>query len=389
MNEREPTPNDLPADNATRIAIFDAMSEAAREGATALTLGELHDRVIARLRVLVPRELHNVGEREYVSDKAEVCRAAGLLDDVSGERLALTATPPQVRFPDERIRDYPAGLEQARERLDVVNSRLRESHFNVCNVIPSTADAPDSPAFRRLVASMREHGFWEHAAIYRSVDGTVIDGRARRAAAEEAGIDVEWFTFRSEPDRIDARRRDTPLQRLLVALDANATRLTDDDRRHACDAVATVAGRPWDAIAADLSVTRVWRSVRPRAYVPRFQVKLVPLQAGDQPRIHVTTDGRVMVRSLLEAAGLADYKANRLWEYVPWEMGKSDRSGGPKARFARIADLAHGIPTMLADRRSTRPRLKVEPGWDQICVWLEERSSEQGRPSGAEHDEAG
>lgn len=382
---------ELPADNAARIAIFDAMSEAARDGATSLDLGELHERVIARLRVLVPRELHNAGEREYVTSKVDVCLRAGLLShaDASGQRFELTGTRPKVRYPDDEIRDYSAGLERARERLDVINAKFRDTHFNACDLIPSTADAPGSSAFRALVASMREHGFWEHAAIYRFADGTIIDGRARRAAAEEAGVEVEWFGFRSEADRIDARRRDTPLQRLLVALDANATRLTDDERRQVFEAVARVAGRSWNDIAADLDLTQSWRSVRPRAYTPRFEVRLVPLQPGDEPRIHVTADGRVMVRSLLEAAGLADYKANRLWEYAHWEMGKSDRSGGPKARFAHIDDLADGIPRMLADRRRARGRLKVEPEWDRVCTWLQERSSRQTGPSGAEHDEVG
>src|SRR4051794_2847098 len=98
---------ELPPDNATRIAIFDAMHEARKDGHTALTGDQLQERVLARLRVLVPRELHVAGVSAYLQDKIKVCLDARLLVTTGdhGELLALSDYPPRVRFPNNEIRD--------------------------------------------------------------------------------------------------------------------------------------------------------------------------------------------------------------------------------------------------------------------------------------------
>src|SRR2546429_4032405 len=66
---------DLPADNAARIAIYDVLAAAYGE-TKAISSDELFDGVIGRLRVLVPRELHLTGERAYVDEKVEACVAS-------------------------------------------------------------------------------------------------------------------------------------------------------------------------------------------------------------------------------------------------------------------------------------------------------------------------
>src|SRR5436190_1423899 len=79
-------------DNRTRLAIFDALHTARKDGRSELTVEELYERVIPRLRVLVPRELHLAGESAYLEDKIKVCLDAQLLvtagDD--GKLLALS-----------------------------------------------------------------------------------------------------------------------------------------------------------------------------------------------------------------------------------------------------------------------------------------------------------
>ncbi len=54
---------ELPPDNTARIVLYDAMAEAAETECSfnGLTETELFDAVIPRLRILVPRELHNLG----------------------------------------------------------------------------------------------------------------------------------------------------------------------------------------------------------------------------------------------------------------------------------------------------------------------------------------
>ena len=174
---------DLPADNASRLAIFDALHDSRGvDGPLALTESELFERVIGRLRVLVPRELHLAGERPYLHDKLKACAEAGLISmgSLEGEAiLALTGKMPSVRYPDGEIRDYTPGLELARERLDGDNARLRDAGFDVRTLIPSSADEPDGQEFQALLASMREHGFLKQWWIAVQDDDVVVDGRAR------------------------------------------------------------------------------------------------------------------------------------------------------------------------------------------------------------------
>src|SRR5207253_1628267 len=59
--EARTSSEEIPPDNRTRLAIFDAMHKARKDGRFALTVEELHERVLPRLRVLVPRELHIAG----------------------------------------------------------------------------------------------------------------------------------------------------------------------------------------------------------------------------------------------------------------------------------------------------------------------------------------
>ncbi len=67
---------ELPPDNTARIVLHDAMAAATETEYSfdGLTEAQLFDRVIPRLRVLVPRELHNLGEQRYVAAKIEACR---------------------------------------------------------------------------------------------------------------------------------------------------------------------------------------------------------------------------------------------------------------------------------------------------------------------------
>ena len=107
--------------------------------------------MIGRLRVLVPRELHLVGDRAYVNEKVDACLEAGIIvarSDNGQRLLALTDQPPLVRYPDGEVRDYPAGLELARERLDRDNMRLRAAGFDVRKFIPSIADDPEGAPFQ-------------------------------------------------------------------------------------------------------------------------------------------------------------------------------------------------------------------------------------------------
>lgn len=375
MTHRD-TPRELPPDNAARVAIFDAMFDARREGARALTFDELYKRVIPRLRVLVPRELHNAGEPTYLHEKVETCVQAGLLARTSDpdERFMLTDRPPRVRYPNDEIRDYTAGLELARERLDIDNAKLRDTHFDVSELVPSPARAPDSPAFRTLVASMREHGFLKHAPVLaRPESDVILDGRARVAAAAEAGVDVVYFSYGTSPaERAYARRRDTPLHRILIYLDSNTARLSDDDRTLVHDAVASVTGRSWEEIEADLKLSRAWRGARSRPYLPLFETQRLAYRPGGEPRIHVTNaDDKVLARSLVVAAGLAPAKVDDLNDYVAFEMARSDQpGGGPRGKFARADHLLAGIEKMLADRRNANRKMKIDPEWDEISTWL-------------------
>lgn len=363
---------DLPPDNAARLAIFDVLHDSSGVGGPlALTESELFERVIGRLRVLVPRELHVAGERPYLHDKLKACAEAGLISigSLEGEAiLALTGKMPSVRYPDGEIRDYTPGLELARERLDGDNARLRAAGLDVRTLIPSSADAPDGQEFQALLESMREHGFLKQFWIAAQDDDVVIDGRARKRAAAILELNVEYVKYGSERERTAARRRDTPLNRVMIALQSNLARLGPDTVEAVHKAVAAVTRRPWDETSADLALTAPWRRSMPPEYSPQFEVDKLAFRLGGEAKIQVTADNKVMLRSLIEAGGLSNYKINLLEDYVPTERARSGHSAGRKAVFARADDLISGIATMQQERRARN--LKVDPEWDQIRDWL-------------------
>src|ERR1700761_255335 len=154
---------ELPLDNGSRLAIFDMVHDLAGADGTAGVRREgLVERVLPRLRVLVPRELHLRGERAYVEDKILACIDEGIIrpsGDGDDRSISLTGVTPRIRYPDGELRDYSPGLELARERLDADNVRLRTAGFDVRSFVPTIADDPDGPQFQALLASMREHGF--------------------------------------------------------------------------------------------------------------------------------------------------------------------------------------------------------------------------------------
>jgi hypothetical protein len=374
-------PTELEPDNATRLAIFDGMSDAAEEGQSGLTVDEIYERVIGRLRVLVPRELHIAaeqlthlprgearrlaGERAYLVEKLAVCVAAGLLTSDDDARFALTADPQAwVQYPDGSIRRYTAGLFPARERLEAANATLRK--FDIGKHVPHNDD-PTSPEFRALVCSMEEHEFLKQYAIFRFPDGTYVDGYARVSAAAEAGVDVKWLELEKlgDPEATRARRRDTPLNRILLALDANATRLTEEQRETILAAVANKAGRSWEQIASDLDSTREWRQTPSRSYTPVFEAKKLPFEPNGVPQILVTPDHKIGVRTLLVASSLSPHDARVLEGYVASpERAKVD-SSKPQI-FARADDLIAGIEDMLAD-----PKRRKDPAaWERVLTWL-------------------
>lgn len=365
--------DDLPRDNAARLAIYDAMSEwLTATDATEISIDELFEHVIGRLRVLVPRELHLAGERAYLRQKIDACIEAGMVYRRSGDDgaifLALSGSPPHVRYPDGHIRDYSAGLELARERLERDNARLRAVEFDVRNSVPSTSDNPNGAEFQALLSSMREHGYMKQFPLVRYDDGVVVDGRARQLAAAILQLEVEYLKYGSDRDRTAAKRRDTPLNRVLVALHSNEGRLPTDIVDGALKHVAEVVGRGWDEIAADLALTEAWRQSIPAEYSPWFDVTRYAFRDSDEPRVQATSDHKVMLRSLVEAAGLSNYKIDMLRDYVPFERARSAFSAGRKAVFAQADHLITGIAGMQAERQAAR--LKLDPEWDQIREWL-------------------
>lgn len=366
---------ELPIDNAARLAIFDVMHDAAgKDGPLPLTESELFERVITRLRVLVPRELHIAGDRPYLHDKLIACADAGLISmgSLDGEAiLALTGKPPSIRYPDGEIRDYTPGLVPALERLDGDNARLRGDSFDVRTLVPTSADEPDGPDFQALLASMREHGFLKQWWIAIYDDDVVIDGRARKKAAEILELKIEHVKYGSDRERTAARRRDTPLNRVLVALEGNRARLSSEVVEAVRDAVADVTRRPWEQTAADLALTAQWRLSMPPAYQPRFEVRTLAFRSDTEPKIQVTADNKVQLRSLVESGGLSNYKIKYLNDYVPMERALS--GAGQKAIFARAEDLIAGIAAMQLERRAAK--LKVEPEWEHIRDWLVETFS--------------
>lgn len=359
---------ELPPDNASRVTIFDALALAPpREQDGGLTAGELLQRIIGRLRVLVPQELHVMGEQEYVNSKIGGCLESGILrwspDD--SDRYVLGDEMPMVRYPDGSVRAYVPGLDPARERLEADDSRLRRASFNVRHIIKPASARHKSESFRQLVASMREHGFMDQFPLSVSATAGVIDGLARQAAAAEAGIELKKHHQHEVP-----KRRDTPLHHALLVIDANAERLTEEEVLNVHEAIADQARRPWSEIENDLALTREWRRTEPKKYVAEFEVDLVPFRPEGDAVVQVTTDQtRVMLRPLMEAAGVAVYNHKDLAPFVAFEEARTKLSGRP-ANFVRVADAIVGIGKMQRDRR--RKRLKVHSGWDQIQTWLAE-----------------
>lgn len=359
----------LPPDNASQRAIYDALHTG---GSGTMAEEDLFRQVIGRLRILVPRELHFAGERPFFEEKLDSCVAAGIVlvsSGGEGERtVAPTGRRPRIRFPDGEVRDYPPGLEPARERLDADNARLRAAGFDVREVLPSAADEPGGPEFQALLTSMREHGFLKQFPILRHEDGVIVDGRARLLAAATLHLEVEYLKYGSDRDRTIARRRDTPLDRVLVALHSNAARLSAEMVETAHQRVADVTGRPWEKTAADLAITREWRLSVPTEHAVTFEVEKIAYRDEGEANVQVTADDKVMLRSLIRAAGLDGYKIDVLRDYVPFEQARSAHSGGRKAVFVRIPDLIDGIATMLQDRRAANR--KIDPEWEQIRDWL-------------------
>jgi hypothetical protein len=362
---------DLPPDNAARLAIYDALFGEEGTPGSEVTPDELFEQVIGRLRILVPRELHNLGERTYVDEKIRACIDAGIIttrSDSGRWLLVLSGQLPQVRYPDGDIHDYTPGLELARERLDGDNARLRAVGFDVRNLVPSIADEPDGPQFKALLESMREHGFLKQFPVVEHEDGCVVDGRARVRAAAILKINVVYLKLLTVKDKKAARRRDNPLNRVMVATHSNAERLATDHLEVVHEGVAAATRRSWAATAADLELTRGWRLSMPPEYSPVFDVEKLPYRPGDEPKVQVTSDAKVMLRSLVETAGLASYKIDtQLAEYVTIEDVRTQFSGR-KAKFARADDLITGIAAMQRERRSAGRTL--DPEWEQISTWL-------------------
>jgi hypothetical protein len=366
--KRPPVAEQLPPDNAARIAIYDALSAAQDDGQTALGSDELRSRVIGRLRVLVPRELHVIGEQAYLEDKISACAEAGILKRMgpAPQVIALGDVRPRVAYPDGTIHDYEAGLDAAKERLQADDVKLRQGRFDVHQLVRSVADDQESEAFKMLVASMRERGYLEQFPVLESADGRVVDGRARLAAAEKAGTTAKRL-------RIEARR-DTPLHHALLWLDANCTRISQADRQAVHDPIEQLT-RPWTSIEKDLERTREWRLADPQKYVAHLPVKLVKFHPDDEePKVQITTDGsRVMLRPLQEATGVKVHTYTWLEPHVAMERARTNVSpSGNPAIFVDVVKAISGIETMQRERRENKR--KIDPGWDDIRRWLEELS---------------
>lgn len=372
MAKERVTEGELPGDNAARIAIYDAFAAPAPDGRTKRSIvsdEELLELVMGRLRVLVPREIHIAGDpAAYLREKISACIGGGLMERVGPPPglLRLTGVSPRIRYPDGELRDYQAGMEPARERLQMDDTRLRAAKFDVHKLVPSISKR--SADFKALVESMREHGYLAQYPVAEGTDGVVVDGRARVAAAASAGVE---FAKTAIPTR-----RDTPLHRALLVLDTNRRRISEEQRAEVLEAIASITGREWPAIAADLALTREWRRpTRRKKSSYKMQVTKLQYRPDQKPKVHVTDDGsRVMLRSLVQAAGLAGYKINKLKPYAPMEPAKSNLS--PRALFVRVADAIDGIEAMQREDRAAK-RL-VEAEWDEIRTWLIKTSADGG-----------
>lgn len=364
---------ELPPDNSARIAIFDDLCEfggSARTKHRVIPTDQLFERVIGRLRILVPRELHLAGDRPYFDEKLRVCIEADIACSADGG-VALGDEAPFIQYPDGKIRQYPAGLQAARTRLERDDATLRRANFDVRKLVPSLADARRSPAFRALVTSMREHGYLKQFPIVRGADGELIDGRARIAAAAVAGVTA----VESKEEERPPNRLDTPLHRVVLLVAVNASRMIDEDRARVLDAVTETTGRLWTEIESDLVLTREWRRAIRRPYVAFFEVEEVPFRPGESElNIPITLDGpvRVGIRKLVEVAGMSNYKIQEeLRGHVIEERARTQLTSRP-AIFVEISNAIDGIEAMQAQRRTKK--LKLDPQWEVARNWLIDQS---------------
>ena len=225
------------------------------QGQSALTVDELYERVIGRLRVLVPRELHNAGERAYLEEKARVCvDGRAVACRAATTRIALAPDPQAwVRYPDDSIRRYTPGLFPARERLDAVNTTGCASPFDISKHVPHNDD-PASPEFQRARA------FDAGARLPQARSDLPLSGRdlrrrrtpVRQRRARQASSRSDWLELRpARRSRDDqgatpghaAEPRSAGARRQRHATDRGAAARRPDA------AVAQEAGRSWDEIA--------------------------------------------------------------------------------------------------------------------------------------------
>ena len=76
-----------------------------------------------------------------------------------------------------------------------------------------------------------------------------------------------------------------------------------------------------------------------------------------------------MIRSLVEAAGLASYKIQTtLKGYLVEEKAQTAFSANRKAIFVDVDDAIRGIEAMMRDRR--KKKLVIEKEWKDIRKWL-------------------
>ena len=341
-----------------------------------LTESEIFDRAIPRLRALVPRELYNEKEEPYLSQKLAVCLQADILEPVPGDdgRYRLGPTAPRIRYPDGTVRDYEQGLEAAKARIDADNAKLKRQGFKIAKAIPSIADKQRSEAFQTLVASMREHGWMRQFPMTEAEDGEIVDGRARAAAAAIAGVSrLTPFLFGQAERRTKQERRDTPLHRFLMARDANRARLSEEALAAAHQSVEHLVKRPWADIDRDLAISREWRLKTRGEFAQHFDVTKHAYRPTDEPTVQISDDGKVGVRSLIEAAGLPHYQYTDLVAYTPKEYAITPFSGGKRALFVAIDAAVDGIAQMQADRESRG--LRLDRRWDDMRSWLLQRGA--------------
>jgi hypothetical protein len=271
---------------------------------------------------------------------------------------------PRIRYPDGTIRDYTAGLEGARERLDADESRLRRAGFDVRRLVGSPADVKDSDPYQTLIRSMCEHGFLDGFPIIEGASG-VVDGVARLAAAAQLELPLK------KHHRVKlASRRDTPLQVALLVLDVNADRLREEEVAKVHEVIAERTGRSWLEIESDLGISREWRRAEPRDYDATLDVQLVRYRDHHEAKVQITTDGtRIALRSLTREAGIPEWGRDHLLPHVPFEEARAQsRGGGRKAIFVRVTDAIDGIDRMKRDR--LRRGLQTDPAWEAVQQWL-------------------